>query len=340
MGCLTDLDGVARAPLGDFVDLVAGQSVTVEVPATSANLGPGFDCFGLALDWRETVQLDVIEAGYQIEVSGESADQLPRDESHLVLRSALVGLASLGVRAPGLRLRSHNTIPHGRGLGSSSAAIVAGLLAARDLSGHAPDPRWLLGHADAIEGHPDNVAAAIYGGFALAYDGADGVTVARGRISSEVALGLCIPESPVGTHAARGLLPEVVGHGDAAANSGRAALLVHALADDPDLLLDATRDWLHQDYRQRAMPRSYELMRTLRGEGLAAVISGAGPSVLVLGRSGDLAGWEERRLPGFHTVATRVGTAAIVSARDTVAARTAGYVTSTEESGSLNLPMK
>jgi homoserine kinase len=337
---LTDLDAVADAQLDGSTELVAGQSVTVEVPATSANLGPGFDCFGLALDWRETVQLDVIEAGYQIEVSGESADQLPRDESHLVLRSALVGLASLGVRAPGLRLRSHNTIPHGRGLGSSSAAIVAGLLAARDLSGLAPDPRWLLGHADAIEGHPDNVAAAIYGGFALAYDGADGVTVARGRISSEVALGLCIPEGAVGTHAARGLLPDVVGHGDAAANSGRAALLVHALAHDPDLLLDATRDWLHQDYRQRAMPRSYELMRSLRAEGLAAVISGAGPSVLVLGRDRDLLGWEQRALPGFRTVATGVGTGATVSARTPPSPHTRGYVISSEESGSLKLPKK
>src|SRR5829696_7044393 len=162
--------------LSDQRVLSAGRSVTVEVPATSANLGPGFDCFGLALDWRERVNLAVIEQGFQIDVSGEGAAELPRDESHLVIRSALVGLADLGVRAPGLWLGCRNTIPHGRGLGSSSAAIVAGLMAAAGLAEVHVEPEWLLKHANAIEGHPDNVAAAIYGGFVLAYEGRGGVT--------------------------------------------------------------------------------------------------------------------------------------------------------------------
>ena len=158
--------------------LEPGRSVAVEVPATSANLGPGFDCFGLALDWRELIRLESLEHGFEIEVSGEGADQMPRDETHLIIRSALVGLADLGVRVGGLRLVCHNTIPHGRGLGSSSAAIVGGLVAAAGLAGEEPDPDWLLRHAYAIEGHPDNVAAAIYGGFVLAYEGRDGIAVA------------------------------------------------------------------------------------------------------------------------------------------------------------------
>ena len=284
-----------------------GQTVTVQVPATSANLGPGFDCFGLALDWCESVTLEVIESGYQIDVTGEGADHLPRDESHLILRSALVGLADLGFSAPGLRVSCHNTIPHGRGLGSSSAAIVGGLFAARSLVGGTVDRAWLLGHADAIEGHPDNVAAAIFGGFVLAYDGPAGVSVARARLADAFRVVLFVPETRVATSAARGLLPDQVPHGDAAANAGRAALLVHALTAEPGLLLDATRDWLHQDYRQRAMPESYELMKDLRSRGLAAVISGAGPTVLVLGQAAELAGLESWGRPGFRTIRAGVG---------------------------------
>lgn len=129
--------------------LAPGTAASVEVPATSANLGPGFDCFGLALDWRERVEVEVIERGVRVEVTGEGAGTLPRDESHLVLRCVVAGLADLGVQAPGLALRGHNVIPHARGLGSSSAAIVAGLLAARALAGREPDPGWLLRHAAA-----------------------------------------------------------------------------------------------------------------------------------------------------------------------------------------------
>jgi homoserine kinase len=292
--------------------LTPGTSVTVEVPATSANLGPGFDCFGLALDWRERVNLAVIEQGYQIEVSGEGAAELPRDESHLIIRSALVGLADLGVRAPGLWLGCRNTIPHGRGLGSSSAAIVAGLVAAAALAGTSVEPGWLLGHANAIEGHPDNVAAAVYGGFVLAYEGRTGVGVAQGRVDPSIGAVLFIPETSLATEAARGLLPETVPHVDAAANSGRAALLVHAMASEPELLFEATHDWLHQGYREAAMPRSYELMKSLRGQGLAALISGAGPTVLVLGRQADLAALQDQQATGFSVRLSGIGSAASI----------------------------
>jgi homoserine kinase len=296
--------------LSDQRVLSAGRSVTVEVPATSANLGPGFDCFGLALDWRERVSLAVIERGFQIEVSGEGAAELPRDESHLIIRSALVGLADLGVRAPGLWLGCRNTIPHARGLGSSSAAIVAGLVAAAGLARAQVTPDWLLGHANAIEGHPDNVAAAIHGGFVLAYQGRTGVRVAQGNIDATIGAALFIPETSVATEAARNLLPETVPHIDAAANSGRAALLVHAMASEPDLLYDATCDWLHQGYRESSMPRSYELMKSLRGQGLAAMISGAGPSVLVLGKQADLATLQDQQAAGFSLRLSGIGLAA------------------------------
>jgi homoserine kinase len=299
-----------RPDRADHRVLAPGRSVTVEVPATSANLGPGFDCFGLALDWRERVNLAVIEHGYQLEVSGEGAAEVPRDESHLIIRSALVGLADLGVTAPGLWLGCRNTIPHGRGLGSSSAAIVAGLVAAAGLAGVKVSSDWLLGHANAIEGHPDNVAAAVHGGFVLAYQGRSGVTVAQGRVDNAIGAALYIPDTSVATDLARDLLPGMVPHIDAAANSGRAALLVHAMASQPELLYDATCDWLHQGYRAAAMPRSYELMKSLRGKGFAAMISGAGPSVLVLGRKADLAALEDQRATGFALRLSDIGSAA------------------------------
>ena len=292
--------------------LTPGMSVTVEVPATSANLGPGFDCFGIALEWRERVNLAVIERGYQIEVSGEGAADLPRDESHLIIRAALVGLADLGVSAPGLWLGCRNTIPHGRGLGSSSAAIVGGLIAAAGLADTSVEPEWLLRHANAIEGHPDNVAAAIYGGFVLAYEGRSGVAVAQGRVHASIGAAVFISATSSATDAARGLLPDTVPHVDAAANSGRAALLVHAVASQPELLYDATNDWLHQSYREVAMPRCYELMKSLRGQGFAAMISGAGPSVLVLGARSDLTALQDQQVAGFSVRLSDIGSAASI----------------------------
>jgi homoserine kinase len=277
-----------------------GRSVSVEVPATSANLGPGFDCFGLALDWRDRIEVEVIEAGFVAEVTGEGAATLPRDESHLVIATILEGVRKLGGNSlPGLRLRAHNTIPHGRGLGSSSAAIVSGLRAAAGLAGVDPDPAWLLARATAIEGHPDNVAAAIYGGFVLAYATEQGTVAVQADVHPEVQAAVFIPQTPVSTKTARGLLPATVPHADAAANAGRAALLVHALGRDPRLLFDATHDWLHQEYRRFAMTDSYALLKELRAAGLAAVISGAGPTVLVLGTGEQLRKLARHEVPNF-----------------------------------------
>lgn len=288
-----------------------GTRVIVEVPATSANLGPGFDCFGLALDWRDRVQLEVVESGFGAEVTGEGSGRLPTDASHLIVAAALTGLDQLGRSVPGLKVRSHNTIPHARGLGSSSAAIVAGLAGALALAGQASDREWLLRGAAAIEGHPDNVAAAIWGGFVLAYAdaeaGADRWRAAQARVARTVRGVVFIPETAVSTQAARGLLPERVPHGEAAATAGRAGLFVHAVAADPELLFAATREWLHQDYRRPVMPDSAALLARLRADRHAAVISGAGPTVLVLGTSEALRPLLAGEWPGFTTRPVRPG---------------------------------
>jgi len=254
--------------------------VRVSVPATSANLGPGFDCFGLALDLRNVVIASAAEA---LEISVEGADDVPLDETNLVHRSMVRAFDALGVAVPGVRLHCDNVIPHGRGLGSSSAAIVAGVTAARALVADGEllmDDDALFALSAEIEGHPDNVAPAVYGGFTIAYAEGDLFKAAKAAVDPGIEVVVFVPSNALETKVARGLLPDRVAHRDAAANSGRAALLVAALAGSPELLLDATHDWLHQDYREPAMPDTLELVRELRGEGYAAVVSGAGPTVL------------------------------------------------------------
>ncbi len=297
-------------------DLI-GRTVSVSAPATSANLGPGFDHLGLAYDLRQQATLRVTESASVAEVTGEGADAVPRDGSHLIIRSALTALAELGQSVPGLALTADNVIPHGRGLGSSAAAIVAGILAATELAGVEPDPAWLLRRAVEIEGHADNVAAALHGGLVIAYPESDdapgtGYGVAGVQVHPEVGATVYLPETPVATAEARGLLPATVPHGDAAANAGRAALLVEALSRSPELLLAGTTDRLHQGYRRVAMPASYDLLESLRDKGFAAVISGAGPSVLVLGRAAALAALPDRA--GFRRLVLRIGTGARVEA--------------------------
>ncbi|MBA8795558.1 homoserine kinase [Friedmanniella endophytica] len=297
-------------------ELEPGRRAVVEVPATSANLGPGFDAFGLALDWRDRCTFEVVPGGWSAVVDGEGAAAVPVDETHLVLATARRALDLLGVRVPGLRLTATNTIPHGRGLGSSSAAIVAGLLGAAALAGADTRPERWIGPADAIEGHPDNVAAALWGGFTLCYRGTDRgagpVQVVGPSVHPDVAARLYVPATPVSTAAARGLLPPTVPHPDAAANAARAALLVEALGRRPDLLLAATEDRLHQHYRSAAMPASAALLAALRVRGCAAVISGAGPTVLVLGTAEQLARSAAVDSTGFRTVDVAVGRDATV----------------------------
>jgi homoserine kinase len=262
----------------------------VRVPATSANLGPGFDAFGLALGLYDDVVVRIADSGLYVDIAGEGADTLARDERHLVVRAMRAAFDRLGGQPRGLEVVCANRIPHGRGLGSSSAAIVAGITAARAVTvggAELMDQAAVLALASEIEGHPDNVAACILGGFTIAWTDegqeAHAVTLAP---SSDVVPVVFIPSDPVLTEVARGLLPATVPHADAAANVGRAALLVEAITRRPELLLPATEDRLHQDYRTPAMPESATLVATLRAQGIAAVISGAGPTVLALTDAG------------------------------------------------------
>ncbi|NDU75737.1 homoserine kinase [Actinomadura sp. DSM 109109] len=264
--------------------------VLVRTPATSANLGPGFDSLGLALSLYDDVEVEAAGYGLSIEVDGEGAEVADRGERHLIVRvlrqtfDVLDDLAGTGPARPaGLRLRCRNRIPHSRGLGSSSAAIVAGIVAARALhpAGRLLDDAGALRLATEIEGHPDNVAPCLAGGLTVAWTAPGGPRSVRleSQVRRVVAF---VPEQRLATERARGLLPETIPHGDAAANAGRAALLVAALTGglDAGVLLDATEDRLHQDYRAPAMPESAALVARLRDAGVPAVISGAGPTVL------------------------------------------------------------
>ena len=266
------------------------EAVRVRVPATSANLGPGFDALGLALSLHDEVDAWVGESGLSLEISGEGADLAGAGEDHLVVRAMRAAFAVTGGQPPGLGLRCLNRIPHGRGLGSSAAAIVAGILAARALAdsgtGLLPDGA-LLRLATEIEGHPDNVAACLGGGLTIAWTADGQPRMVRLEPLTSIRPVICVGPAPVRTEVARRLLPDLVPHRDAAANAGRSALLVAALtqasAGAPEgTLLAATRDWLHQDYRAAAMPETAALVGRLRAAGIPAVVSGAGPSVLAL----------------------------------------------------------
>lgn len=262
-------------------------AVHARVPATSANLGPGFDALGLALSIFDDVTARVIDHGLAIEVEGEGAD-LATDETHLVIRAMRAAFERLGGQPSGIGLHCVNRIPHGRGLGSSAAAIVAGILLARGL---VEDGTATLTDADvlalacAVEGHPDNVAACLLGGLTIAWTDAVAHAV-RLDLASSIRPVVFIPPFQASTEIARGLLPDTVPHRDATFAVGRAALLIAALTGaDDDALLTATEDRLHQSYRAPAMPDSAELVLRLRSAGIPAVISGAGPTVLVFARS-------------------------------------------------------
>lgn len=269
--------------------------MTVRTPATSANLGPGFDSFGLALTLYDEVEVGVTPGSdLQVKVDGEGAGSVPADDRHLVVRAVLAGLAQAGVGRPGLRLRCRNAIPHGRGLGSSASAVAAGLMAARGLLADPSllDDATLLRLVTGFEGHPDNAAATLLGGFTISWmesgpgDSLPDAQAVVVPVHPDIRVVACVPGRELATSVARGMLPAKVAHGDAAFNAGRSALLVEALGRRPELLLAATDDRLHQRQRASAMPDSARLLRALRAEGIAAVVSGAGPAVLVLG-TGD-----------------------------------------------------
>jgi homoserine kinase len=256
--------------------------VEVVVPATSANLGPGFDSLGLALSLHDHLVAMVTEdPGVSVIVEGEGAGALPSDERHLVARAMQAAWEEMGVSAPGVLLRCRNAIPQGRGLGSSAAAIVAGILLARGLveegEGLLPDDE-VLGLATRMEGHPDNVAAALLGGFTTAW--VDSVDDSHASAVTRATHTSVVPQQSMPTAEARNLLGDTVARSDAVFNLGRTALLTHALVSDPALLFPATEDRLHQEARAHAYPQSHALVMSLREGGIPAVVSGAGPTVL------------------------------------------------------------
>ncbi|GEP37930.1 homoserine kinase [Nocardioides psychrotolerans] len=278
-----------------MVTFVEGP-VRVSVPATSANLGPGFDSLGLALDLRDHLEGEVVAEGLVVEVTGAGSGAVPLDETHLVVRSMRAAFDLLGGQPAGLRLSCTNVVPHARGLGSSSAAIVGGVFLARSLvAGGALllDDEALFRLAADLEGHPDNVAPAMRGGFVISGHQGDAFYAVDSSVDPRVSAVVFIAPTPVSTEVARGLLPAQVPHAEAAADAGRTALLVAALAGRPEHLWLATRDYLHQDYRRPAMPDSLELVDRLRADGVAAVISGAGPTVLAFSDGVASSGTEE-----------------------------------------------
>lgn len=267
------------------------DDVVVEVPATSANLGPGFDSMGMALSLVDRIHAQFTSEGtVRVGVSGEGAGRVPTDGGNLVARIIRTGLAAFDesgeLAGRGLSIRCVNAIPHSRGLGSSAAAIVGGLTVAAHLAGVSTEvsPAEMVALATRLEGHPDNVAPAVLGGATIAWmqAGEPGEVgrAARFDVDPSIVPILVIPTLQASTTHARGALPPSVPYAQACFNVARSALLVHALTTDPDLLLEATDDRLHQQQRRAVYPASLDLVGVLRERGIPAAISGAGPAVI------------------------------------------------------------
>lgn len=276
--------------------LPAGLTATSVVAASSANLGPGFDSLGLALSLYDEIVVETTESGLNVEVEGEGAGQVPLDSTHLVVRAIQHGLRAVGATAVGLNVHCRNSIPHSRGLGSSAAAVVGGLAAVNGLVAQADmkpmSEAELIQRASEFEGHPDNAAAAVLGGGVVSWTstGATGPRygAAALQIHPDIRLFPAIPEQRSLTAETRVLLPRSVSHVDARFNVSRAALLVVALTERPDLLMEATEDVLHQPHRAMAMRASAEYLLLMRRCGVAAVLSGAGPAVIGLSTQSEL----------------------------------------------------
>lgn len=285
------------------------------MPATSANLGPGFDSLGLALALHDRYIAQVLdEQVIDIDISGEGADALPRNEKNLVIKSMYKGFEFLGGKPRGIALRALNVIPHSRGLGSSASAIVGGLSLARALvlgGNERMSNEDMLNLANEMEGHPDNVAAAIFGGATIAWQelqhGHNVALSVQVEVDPRISAVAFIPSTSVSTSKARKMLPDLITHADAVKNSAHTALLVYALQHRPDLLHTATEDFLHQSYRAEAMPTSFTLLMKLRAAGVAAFISGAGPTILVLHTGGSAEVDELTRAAGDRFTAMALG---------------------------------
>ena len=281
------------------------KPMQVQVPASSANLGPGFDAFGLALAMHDRYVAQVLDDSIlDIDVTGEGADEVPRNDKNLLVKAMHKGFDFLGGRPKGLAIRALNVNPHGRGLGSSASAIIGGLVLARALvlngEDHMSDIQ-LLSLATDMEGHPDNVSASLFGGATISWFEVEkhksSAHCIHLNVDPRIQAMAYIPSKALATAKARKMLPETIPFADAVRNTTNAAVMSHALTTRPDLLFVATEDFLHQSYRAEAMPESYALVQKLRGAGVAAFISGAGPTVLAL-HTADQREIEELKLAG------------------------------------------
>ncbi|AGF72210.1 homoserine kinase [Corynebacterium halotolerans] len=269
--------------------LEVGTKATVSVPGSSANLGPGFDTLGLALGIWDTVEVEVTDAGLEIEVYGEGEGELPLDGSHLVVKAIRSGLTAANVEAPGLRVVCTNAIPQSRGLGSSAAAAVAGVVAANALADSPLTGEQIVQLSSAFEGHPDNAAASVLGSAVVSWttvpvDGRSqpSYQAVQLPVHPEIRATALVPDFHASTQAVRRVLPDHVTHVDARFNVSRTAVMTVALQNHPELLWEGTRDRLHQTYRAEVLPVTAEWINRLRNRGYAAYLSGAGPTVMVL----------------------------------------------------------
>ena len=271
------------------IDIEVGTKVTVQVPASSANLGPGYDTLGIALSLYDTVEVEVTRSGLEVEIFGEGADELPRDGSHLVVKAIRSALKAADVEVSGLRVVCTNNIPQSRGLGSSASAAVAGVAAGNGLAGFPLSEEQVVQLSSAFEGHPDNAAASVLGNAVVSWTTVpvDGRSLPEYRAATldvhpSIKATALVPDFHASTQAVRRVLPSHVTHADAAFNVSRTAVNVAALTTYPDLLWEGTRDRLHQPYRADVLPVTAEWVNRLRNRGYAAYLSGAGPTVMVL----------------------------------------------------------
>jgi homoserine kinase len=256
---------------------------TIRVPATTANLGPGFDCLGLALDlWNEFEFEPVPEGGGQsVEVGGFGAERLPGDGSNLILRAFNTVYRALALETPGVLVRSANGFPIGSGLGSSASAIVAGVLAAIRFAGEKAGTLDALRIAAGLEGHPDNVSAALLGGLTVSIREGEETVSVRAPIATGWIAGVVVPRIEKTTAEMRAALPERVLFKDAVFNLGRVALVIRAFeAGNEDLLRTAMDDRLHQPVRLTRIPGAGSALESVRGSGAACALSGAGPGLI------------------------------------------------------------
>lgn len=271
----------------NYSSLDVGATVEVTVPASSANLGPGYDTLGLAVSLYDTVTVEVVSEGIEVAVTGEGAGELPSDGTHLVVQAIQLGLRTAGFQAPGLKVTCVNSIPQSRGLGSSAAAAVAGVVAANGLVGFALTNEELVQLASTFEGHPDNAAASVLGAAVVSWTIADSQGQPKFYARSfpvhpDIKATAFVFDTRVSTQSVRKVLPASISHADASFNAGRAALNLYALQHEPGLLMEATEDKLHQPYRKQVLEDSFAWVETLRDMGFAAYLSGAGPTVMAL----------------------------------------------------------